>query len=160
MMTAPLRAATITVVAARVALGVLLLHEGYLKYHAGFGTADILFVVHDAAMNSRVPSIFGWFAAEVLGRSPGVFGAVVPFAEVALGVSMLLGVLPRLASLAAAVMLCTYWLADQLVVQYPLMLMLCSVVLAGGTLARRFAIPARAVGIPWPRRTADRSDAT
>ena len=29
-------------------IGVLWLHEGYVKYHAGFGRSDILLVVHSA----------------------------------------------------------------------------------------------------------------
>ena len=41
------------VTAARIAFGVLWLHEGYVKYHAGFGRSDILLVVQSASSNSR-----------------------------------------------------------------------------------------------------------
>lgn len=130
------RGATVTVVAARLALGLLWLHEGYVKYHAGFGRSDILLVVHSASSNPRVPGAFGWFAGEVMGRLATPFGIAVPLIEVALGVAALAGVLPRATALAAIALLCSYWAADQLVVQYPVMVVLAAIVLAGGALAR------------------------
>ncbi|TWS24895.1 hypothetical protein FK268_06535 [Tsukamurella sputi] len=135
------RGATVTVVAARLALGLLWLHEGYVKYHAGFGRSDILLVVHSASSNPRVPGAFGWFAGEVMGRLATPFGIAVPFIEVALGVAALAGVLPRATALAAIALLCSYWAADQLVVQYPVMVVLAAIVLAGGALARAGSLP-------------------
>ncbi|WP_051159022.1 hypothetical protein [Tsukamurella sp. 1534] len=133
-MTGP--AATRAVAAvARTALGALWIHEAYLKYHAGFGRSDILLVAQSATANPRVPGPFRWFATEVMGAAPGAFGVLVPLTEAALGAGALLGVLPRATALAAALLLCSYWLADQLVVQYPVMVALAAVVLAAGTSA-------------------------
>ncbi len=139
-----IRVATAIVVAARIALGAAWLHEGYVKYHAGFGRSDILLVVGSATGNPRVPGAFGWFATEVMGRFATVFGVVVPLTEVALGVAAVVGLLPRLTAFVAIGLLCFYWSADQLVVQYPVMVVLAATVLAGGGLARRWS-PAAAL---------------
>lgn len=113
----------------RVALGVLWLKEGLLKYHAHFGSADIGLVVSSAASNTRVSPEFRWFTTHILGSAPTLFGLVVPFMETALGVALILGILPRLVALGSALQLCFYWSSDQLVAQYPLMAALSAVVL-------------------------------
>lgn len=133
------RAATVTVVAARTALGLAWLHEGYLKYHAGFGRSDILLVVGSATGNPRVPGAFAWFATEVMSRFATAFGILVPLTEVALGIAALIGLLPRATAFVATGLLGFYWAADQLVVQYPAMVVLAATVLAGGELARRWS---------------------
>jgi len=135
------RAATTVVTAARIAFGVLWLHEGYVKYHAGFGRSDILLVVQSASSNSRVPGAFGWFADEVMGRFATPFGIAIPLVEVVVGAAALAGVLPRATALAAIALLCSYWAADQLVVQYPVMVVLGAIVLAGGALAQAWSVP-------------------
>nr|WP_068525364.1 hypothetical protein [Tsukamurella tyrosinosolvens]KZL95728.1 hypothetical protein AXX05_21495 [Tsukamurella tyrosinosolvens] len=144
MTPAAARAATVAVVAHRDGLGAAWLHEGYVKYHAGFGRSDILLVVGSATGNPRVPGAFAWFATEVMGRFATVFGVVVPLTEVALGVAALLGLLPRATAFVATGLLGFYWAADQLVVQYPVMVVLAATVLAGGELARRWS-PATAL---------------
>ncbi|MCS3779905.1 hypothetical protein [Tsukamurella ocularis] len=133
-----IRAATVAVVAARIALGAAWLHEGYVKYHAGFGRSDILLVVGSATGNPRVPGSFAWFATEVMGRFAAVFGILVPLTEVALGVAALIGLVPRATAFVATGLLGFYWAADQLVMQYPVMVVLAATVLAGGELARRW----------------------
>lgn len=135
------RGATIGVLAARIVLGALLVHEGYVKYHAGFGRSDILLVVQSAANNPRVPEVFRWFTAEVMGRFPDLFGIVVPFTETALGVALILGIVPRLAALATVTLLSSYWLSDQLVIQYPVIMLLAAIVLVSGEAASRVAVP-------------------
>ena len=120
-----------TVVAAtlaRVALGALWLHEGIVKYHAGFGRADILLVVQSAASNERVPGSYRAFTRDVVGHIPAAFGVGVPLLEVALGIALILGIATLPVALLSAFQLCNYWSADQLVTQYPVMLVLSVVV--------------------------------
>ena len=62
--------ASITFGAARVALGILWLHEGIFKYAAHFSRADILLVADGAKSNSRVPEYFGTFAGRILANWP------------------------------------------------------------------------------------------
>src|SRR5271155_4245452 len=78
--------------AARVALGILWLHEGLFKYSAHFGRADILLVADSAKSNSRVPDYFAVFADSVLRGWPGLFGFVIPLLEAGLGIALILGV--------------------------------------------------------------------
>lgn len=131
-------AATVT----RVALGVLWLHEGCVKYHAGFGRADILLVVQSTATNPRVPSFYTAFTEHVLGRAPGFFGIVVPLIEVGLGVALILGILTPWVAGVSVLQLCTYWFADQLVAQYPIMVALSAAVLAFGSAASVYSVVA------------------
>ncbi|CAN7501749.1 MULTISPECIES: DoxX family membrane protein [Microbacterium] len=113
---------------ARVAVGVLWLIEGILKYRAGFGAADIELVAQSTEGNPRVP----WFfepLASFMGMAPGVFGVVMPALEVALGVLLVAGFLTRIAAFLSIGTLMLYWSADQLIAQYPAMVVLSAVVL-------------------------------
>lgn len=141
-MTTSRRALAVSALAgiARVALGILWLKEGLLKYHAHFGAPDIGLVVSSAAGNSRVSPLFRWFTTHVLGSWPTLFGAIVPLAETALGVALILGVLPHLAALVSALQLCFYWSADQLVAQYPLMAALSALLLVLGPVSQPLSI--------------------
>lgn len=125
---------------ARVALGVLWLHEGIVKYRAGFGRADILLVVQSTASNERVPSFYRAFTCDVVGHVPSVFGIGVPLIELALGVALILGIATLPAALLSAFELCNYWAADQLVAQYPVMLVLSVGVAAFATRASRYGL--------------------
>lgn len=124
---------------ARVALGLLWLHEGILKFRAGFGAADIQLVVASTASNSCVPGFFQVFTDTVLGAAPGVFGVLMPVLEVLLGVALILGVLTLRAVGASAFTLMSYWLADQLIWQYPVMVLLSAVVLLFPAAARSWS---------------------
>lgn len=130
------------VVGARVVLGLLFLREGYVKYHAGFGAADIRLVVRSAVTNPRVPEQFTWFATEIMDRFATGFGVLVPITEVALGAAAVLGILPRVVALGAVALLSVYWASDQLIAQYPPMVLFSGVILAGGTLAQICSVPA------------------
>ena len=113
---------------ARVAVGVLWLVEGILKYRAGFGAADIELVVQSTEGNPRVP----WFFAPLgsfMGTAPELFGAVMPALEVALGVLLVAGLLTRITAFLSIGTLMLYWSADQLIAQYPAMVVLSAVVL-------------------------------
>jgi thiosulfate dehydrogenase [quinone] large subunit len=125
--------------AARIALGILWLHEGIFKYTAHFGRADILLVVASAKSNSRVPEYFGAFAGHILGSWPGLFGFAMPLLETALGVALVIGVLTLPAALASLLTLMTYWSSDQLIAQYPIMGILSAVVIAWSAWAARFS---------------------
>jgi len=125
--------------AARVALGILWLHEGIFKYTAHFGRADILLVADSAKSNSRVPEYFGAFAGRILGSWPGLFGFVIPLLETALGVALVIGVLSLPAALASLLMLMTYWSSDQLIAQYPIMGILSAIVIAWSGWAARLS---------------------
>lgn len=134
-----LAAATITG-AARVALGLLWLNEGLIKYRAGFGTADIQLVVDSTASNSRVPGFFEAFAGGVLGGSPELFGLMMPLLETGLGIVLIAGVVTLPAALMSVVTLMTYWLADQLTASYPIMVVLAVVVAAWPLVASRVSV--------------------
>lgn len=114
--------------AARVALGVLWLIEGVVKYRAGFGAADIQLVVDSTASNSRVP---WWFSpiGGFMDAAPELFGIVMPALEVLLGILLIAGILTPLAAFASIGTLMLYWGADQLATQYPVMVVLSAVVL-------------------------------
>jgi thiosulfate dehydrogenase (quinone) large subunit len=135
----PTLVASISFGAARVALGILWLHEGIFKYTAHFGRADILLVAGSAKSNSRVPEYFSVFAGRILGSWPGLFGFVIPFLETALGVALVIGVLTLPAALASLLTLMTYWSSDQLIAQYPIMGILSAVVIAWSAWAARLS---------------------
>lgn len=136
------RVAAIVATLARVALGALWINEGALKYQAGFGRADILLVVHSTAQNPRVPDFYKFFTANALGKAPDVFGFAVPLLETCLGIALVLGILTFPAALASVAELCNYWLADQLITQYPIMLALSAVVAAFAPSASRYSLTA------------------
>lgn len=114
--------------AARVAVGVLWLIEGALKYRAGFGAADIELVAQSTQGNPRVP----WFFEPIgsfMGAAPELFGVVMPALEVALGLLLVAGLLTRITAFLSIGTLMLYWSADQLIAQYPAMVLLSAVVL-------------------------------
>ena len=91
-------AASILFGAVRVGLGLLWLHEGYVKFRAHFGRADILLVVDGASANSRVPEYFRFVAEHLLRPMADLAGVMTPLTEVALGLVLVLGLtiaLPR-----------------------------------------------------------------
>ncbi len=113
---------------ARVAVGVLWLIEGILKYRAGFGAADIELVAQSTEGNPRVP----WFfepLGSFMGMAPELFGVVMPALEVALGLLLVAGLLTRITAFLSIGTLMLYWSADQLISQYPAMVVLAAVVL-------------------------------
>ena len=113
---------------ARVAVGVLWLIEGFVKYRAGFGAADIELVVQSTEGNPRVP----WFfppLGSFMGAAPALFGVVMPALEVALGVLLVAGLLTRITAFLSIGTLMLYWSADQLIAQYPVMVVLSAIVL-------------------------------
>jgi thiosulfate dehydrogenase [quinone] large subunit len=121
--------------AARVAAGVLWLLEGVLKYRAGFGAADIELVAQSTASNSRVP---WWFdpLGSFMQAAPGLFGVGIPLLEVLLGSLLVTGALTRLTALASIATLMLYWGSDQLITQYPVMVVLSAIALAIPSAAR------------------------
>lgn len=125
--------------ATRVALGGLWLHEGLFKYHAHFGSADILLVADSTAGNSRVPSYFAPITS-LLHAAPGLLGVVMPLAETLLGVALVLGVLTVPLAAVSVLQLMTYWSADQLIGQYPIMVLLSAAVLLMRRPATRFSL--------------------
>jgi len=140
--TAGQRAAAIVAALARISLGALWVNEALLKWHAGFGRADILLVVQSTARNPRVPDFYKLFTADALGGAPAVFGFGVPLIEFGIGVALILGVLTLPAALGSVAELGNYWLADQLIVQYPLMMALSAAVAAFAPWASRYSITA------------------
>lgn len=131
--TAPwLLASALLTAAARIAAGLLWLNEGILKYRAGFGSADILLVAQGAAGNSRVPFFFRPLGT-LMQEAPALFGVAIPALEVGLGVLLVLGLgraLTAIAALGSIATLMLYWSSDQLIAQYPAMVLLSAVVLA------------------------------
>jgi thiosulfate dehydrogenase [quinone] large subunit len=134
------RVVAIVATLARVALGALWINEGVLKYHAGFGRADILLVVQSTAQNPRVPDLYKWFTANALGRAPDLFGFGVPLLETCLGIALVLGILTLPAALGSVAELCNYWFADQLITQYPVMMALSAGVAAFAPWASRYSL--------------------
>lgn len=139
------RLATIVANLCRVGLGAFWIHEGVFKYQAGFGKADILLVTGSVAQNSRVPGFYKFFSAHVLAQAPALFGLLVPLLEVGLGVALVLGVFTLPIALASVFQLCNYWLADQLITQYPLMMALSAIVAAASPSARHYSLTALAL---------------
>lgn len=133
--------------AARVALGVLWLHEGLLKHRAGFGRADIQLVVDSAGANTRVPGWFTPFTDDVLGRWPSAFGVAVPIVEVALGLALVAGVLTLPGAVLSSVTLTTYWSADQLIDAYPAMFLLSALIAAWPIAAGWWSLPRLVEGV-------------
>ncbi|MGB3375583.1 MAG: hypothetical protein WBA87_10640 [Microbacterium sp.] len=115
--------------ATRVGVGVLWVLEGSVKYRAGFGGADILLVADGTATNPRTP---WWFApvSASMQALPDAFGLIIPALEMLLGLALIAGVLTRLAALGSIATLMLYWGSDQLIAQYPAMVMLSAIVLA------------------------------
>ncbi len=128
--------------AARVALGILWLREGIVKYRAGFGEADILLVADGANSNTRIPEFFTFFADHVLRPSAELAGFAVPLIEVGLGVALIAGVLTLPIALASLLNLTTYWCSDLLVGEYPIMAALSGLLIAWPAAASRLSIPA------------------
>jgi thiosulfate dehydrogenase [quinone] large subunit len=124
---------------ARVALGVLWLHEGWFKYKAHFGRADILLVVGSVDGNSRVDPHFRAFVDFALHSWPGLFGFIVPLLEFALGVALILGILTLPAAIVSLFNLMNYWSADQLTPQYPIIGVLSVAVVAFAGYATLFS---------------------
>ncbi|WP_344032669.1 hypothetical protein [Leucobacter iarius] len=140
-------------VAVSGALAVLWAIEGVVKVRAGFGASDILLVADGAERNTRVPEWFAPIGALMRGI-PAVFGIGIPMLELLLGavfavlaVGGLLGLLrvrgvaprsPRRVTAVAALVsggtLALYWTSDQLIAQYPVMLVLSLLLLAVETL--------------------------
>jgi thiosulfate dehydrogenase [quinone] large subunit len=125
--------------AARIALGVLWLHEGWFKYQAHFGRSDILLVVGSVDANSRVDPHFRDFVDLVLRGWPGFIGFIVPLLESTLGVALILGVLTLPAAAVSLLNLLNYWSADQLIPQYPVIGVLSVAVLVFSGYATLFS---------------------
>lgn len=125
--------------AARVGVGVLWVLEGVVKYRAGFGGADILLVAEGTASNSRTP---WWFApvSASMQALPDLFGVIIPALEILLGLALIAGIVTRLAALGSIATLMLYWGSDQLIAQYPVMVVLSALVLTIPGSAR-FGLP-------------------
>ena len=139
-MTARTLAASMVFGAARVGLGLLWLHEGYVKLHAHFGSADILLVVDGASANSRVPEYFRFVAEHLLRPTAHLAGVMTPLTEVALGLVLVLGMFSKQAAVVSAGLLAVYWSSDQLIAQYPIMAVLSAGVLVGQAYSDRWSI--------------------
>lgn len=131
---------TAVVTAVRVGLGIFWVAEGVLKYRAGFGAADILLVVDSSAHNTRVAPWFQLFATQVMGAAPGLFGFAVPLIELVLGLALILGVGTGLAAVVSVLELTLYWSSDQLIAQYPIMLVLSLVLVCAPAAAARLSL--------------------
>lgn len=125
---------------ARVTLGILWLREGIIKWHAGFGAADISLVVQSTRSNDRVPGFYQAFTDHVLANAPGFFGIAVPVLETSLGVLLIAGAGTRWVALVSIGQLASYWLADQLIWEYPIMLLLSAGVAAWPVLAQHYSL--------------------
>ncbi|KAB7760694.1 DoxX family membrane protein [Mycolicibacterium mucogenicum] len=133
-------AASILFGAVRVGLGLLWLHEGYVKLRAHFGSADILLVVDGASANSRVPEYFRFVAEHLLRPTADLAGIMTPPTEVTLGLVLILGVFSTLSAVVSAGLLAVYWSSDQLIAQYPIMALLSVGVLVGQGYSNRWSI--------------------
>lgn len=150
-----LRAAVALCVVARVVVGVLWIEEAVTKFRAGFGSADILLVADSAMTNSRVPD---WFApVEMVMRfAPTAMGVAISLLELTLGVLLLVGCVTRWVAVASIATLMLYWASDQLIAQYPAMVLLsvCALAIPAGT-SRVWRVLTRALrGLIRARRTA------
>ncbi|MUL63290.1 hypothetical protein BOO86_02330 [Mycobacterium sp. CBMA 234] len=124
-------AASILFGVARVGLGLLWLHEGYVKLRAHFGSADILLVVNGASSNTRVPEYFRFAADHLLRPTAHLAGIATPLTEVGLGLLLIVGLFSVQTAVASAALLAVYWSSDQLIAQYPAMAVLSVAVIVG-----------------------------
>ncbi|MGJ6980694.1 hypothetical protein ACSDQ9_09230 [Aestuariimicrobium soli] len=143
------RVAGVAAVAARLTLGVLWVLEGITKYRAHFGAADIGFLVSGSETNERIPGYFEWLAHAVMSPLRVPLGFAMPAVEVALGLALILGVLPLAAALASIALLATYWSGDLLIAQYPVMLLLSAGMVMAPKVSGRWGITSL-----WRRRRA------
>lgn len=137
---------------ARVGLGLMWIYQGWFKLQAHFGGADILLVVQSTAGNSRVPGFFKFFTHSVLGTFPDLFGVLIPLMELSLGVALLLGILTLPVAMGSVFTLMTYWLSDQLIWEYPIMVLLSAAVLVWSAQAGTFSVSALLIKlrpVPW-----------
>lgn len=139
--------ASILFVATRIGLGALWIHEGYVKFHAHFGSADILLVVAGAGPNSRVPGYFQAIADNLLRPAAGLAGVLTPLTEVGLGVALIVGLFSVPVAIGSAILLATYWSSDQLIAQYPIMIVLSVAVVAGHAYVDRWSVNPRVRGL-------------
>lgn len=126
--------------AVRVILGVMWLYQGLFKIQAHFGGADILLVVQSTAGNSRVPVFFKDFAHSVLGSFPDLVGLMIPLLEIGLGVALIVGIVTLPAALGSVFTLMNYWFSDQLIWEYPIMVLLSTFVIAFPRYAGTFSV--------------------
>jgi thiosulfate dehydrogenase (quinone) large subunit len=133
-------AASLIFGAVRVGLGLLWLHEGFVKLRAHFGAADILLVVDGAASNSRVPEYFRLVAEHLLRPTAQLAGIVTPLTEAGLGVLLILGLFSVQAAVVSSGLLAVYWSSDQLITQYPIMALLSVAVLVGHRYVDRWSV--------------------
>ncbi|MUL48012.1 DoxX family membrane protein [Mycobacterium sp. CBMA293] len=133
-------AASILFGVARVGLGLLWLHEGYVKLRAHFGSADILLVVNGASSNTRVPEYFRFAAEHLLRPTAHLAGIVTPLTEVGLGLLLILGLFSVQTAVASAALLAVYWSSDQLIAQYPIMAVLSVAVIVGHAYVDRWSV--------------------
>jgi len=110
--------------AVRVIVGILWVIEGRTKYQAGFGATDIQLVVESTQSNPRVPELYKVFTENILGQTSGFFGVAIPLLETALGLLLILGIFSLPAACVSIGLLTMYWSADQLIGQYPVMILL------------------------------------
>lgn len=140
------RAAAVVIAGVLAALWTI---EGVVKVRAGFGASDILLVADGAERNTRVPEWFTPIGALMRGI-PAVFGIGIPMLELLLGAAFAMlavggllgllrvrGVAPRssrrvtaVAAVVSGGTLALYWTSDQLIAQYPAMLVLPLLLLA------------------------------
>lgn len=126
----------------RLLLGVLWLSEGVFKVRAGFSRADIGLVVDGATSNPRVPAAFAWFAQTVMRPSAALLGHGIPLVEIALGLLLVLGVGTTWVVIVSTATLALYWSSDQLVGQYPVMMVLGVAAIVAAGPARHATVPA------------------
>ncbi len=123
------RAAMVTAIAARVAVGALWFAEAFVKYRSGFGAADILLVADSTRGNSRTP---WWYppVEAIMQGAPALMGIAIPLLELLLGVTLVIGFFPRWVAFLSIGTLMLYWGSDQLISQYPVMVVLSALILA------------------------------
>ncbi|MFC3241398.1 hypothetical protein ACFOJ6_02390 [Gordonia humi] len=88
-----------------------------------------------------MPAYFSWFARSIVHPWDGVFAIATPAVETVLGIALILGILTLPSAVAGIGLLLTYWLADQLIAQYPIMAALAVVVILVPSAAARYSAP-------------------
>ncbi len=127
---------------ARTVLGALWLHEAWVKYHAGFGAADIRLVTSSIAANPRVPDVYRVLGDHLVAPNAGVLGVAVPLLEATLGVLLICGIGTTAAAAVSALTLTVYWQADQLIWEYPPMMVLSVLTVLARPAASAWSLPA------------------
>ncbi|GEK33550.1 DoxX family membrane protein [Kurthia sibirica] len=143
---------TILLTIMRVVLGGSWLYEGVFKVQAQFSIAGL---VHTIAQGDASPLWYEQFIVHIVGNAISIFNLLIPAGEVAVGLALITGIVPRVALLVAIFMGINYWLANMIYI-YPLQLFVAVVLICTSPNTKRYTIATLLARIPYKRQLPNR----